>query len=62
MVDEMSQRKTIPYDLTYMWNIKKKTKQNSYIQRTDWWLSRREGAGRGTKQVKWVNCMVMDGN
>ena len=25
----------IPYDLTYMWNLKQ---PNSQIQRTDWWL------------------------
>ena len=38
-----------------------KTKPNSQIQRTDWWLSVVMGAGVG-KRVKGVNCMVTDGN
>ena len=41
----------IPYDSTCSWNLKNKsneqTKQNSRIQRTDWWLG--DGLGGGWK-------------
>ena len=43
----------IPYNITYMWNIKYdtnkciyKTEANSQTQRTDLWLSRGKGVGR----------------
>ena len=47
----MSDRKRqIPYDLTYMWNLKKQTKTktpetDSWIPRTNWWLLERRGGG-----------------
>ena len=44
--------KQIPYDITYMWNVKYDTNQDSYkakidsqTQRTDFRLSRRRGGG-----------------
>ena len=36
----------IPYDLTYMWNLKK-NKTSSWIQRTDWWLPEVGGSEGG---------------
>lgn len=44
------------------WKQTTTTKINSQIQRTDWWLSERNGVGRWAKRVTSINCMMMDGN
>ena len=43
----------MPYDITYMWNLKCDTNEPIYeietesqTQRTDWWLPRGSGLGR----------------
>ena len=58
MLSEMSVRVIeIPYDLTYMWNLKNKTnkiKADSQAQRVDWWLPERRGSGRLGKRGKEV--------
>ena len=32
ILSKIRQRKTIPYDLTYIWNLKKKKKSNETIE------------------------------
>ena len=46
MLTEISQRKKILYDLTFMWNLKTKQKA-SQAQRTDWRLPEVGGGGAG---------------
>ena len=57
--NKLEQEKQIPYDFTYMWNLKKQMNQNiktetdSQIQRTNWWLPEvrrvRDGWNRGRR-------------
>ena len=35
ILSEVSQRKTVSYDIAYMWNLKKKMTQNELIYKTD---------------------------
>ena len=35
ILSEISQRKTIPYDITYLWNPKKKKDTNELIYKTE---------------------------
>ena len=53
-LSEVRRRKTnkIPYDITYMWNLKYDTNEPIYetesgTQRIDWWLPRGWGVGEG---------------
>ena len=47
-------RRQVPYDITYMWNLKYDTNEpiyetetESWTQRTEWCLPRRRGLGEG---------------
>ena len=61
ILSEVSQKeKEIPYDITYMWNLKYDTNQyiyetkiDSQSQRTDLWLTRGRGS-RGGKDWEFV--------
>ena len=51
----------MPYDITYMWNLKYDTNElmyetetDSQTQRTDWWLPRGRGLGEG-----WSGSLVL---
>ena len=52
----MSERKRqIPYDVTYMWNLKYDTNEPTYetvsrTQRTDWWFPRGRELEEGYEQ------------
>ena len=54
LILSQARKRQIPYDITYMWNLKYgknepiyKTETDSQTWRTDWWLPRvrREGSG-----------------
>ena len=56
MLSEMSEKeRQVPYDFTYMWNLKHKTNEqnrkmnktetDSQIQETNWWLPEKGGVG-----------------
>ena len=51
ILSEVSQRKTNPYDITYMWNLKYDTKETTLRRKTDSDIEDRlmlaEGAGEG---------------
>ena len=54
ILSEVSQKKKIPYDITYMWNLKHdrnepiyETETESRTLRIDWWLPRGRGVGEG---------------
>ena len=68
MLSEISQKeRQILSDLTYMWNRKgkQKTKSNSQVQRTDWWLPEvGEGVqmGEGGEKVQTSNYKISPGD
>ena len=46
--NKSDRERQIPYDFTYMWNLRNKankTRQDSKIQRTDWWFPVGRGIG-----------------
>ena len=51
ILSKVSQRKTNPYDITYMWNLKYDTKETTLRRKTDSDIEDRlmlaEGAGEG---------------
>ena len=76
ILSEVSQRQ-IPYDITYMWNLKyntnqRETKTDSQTQRTDLWLPRGKWS-RGGKEweseisegklpyIEWINKSFLSG-
>ena len=53
ILTKSERERQIPYDITYMWNLKYDTKEPIYeteaesgIERIDWWLPRGLGGGR----------------
>ena len=56
--NKSDRERQIPYDFTYMWNLKSTNKQKSptsQIQRTDWWLVVARGVGKmgeGSQKVQ----------
>ena len=54
ILSEVSQRKQISYDITYMWNLKNgtneliyKTETYPHSEKTNLWLPKGEGEGKG---------------
>ena len=76
-VSKSERERQIPYDITYMWNLKYdtneliyKTETDSETQRTDSWLPRGRGKGRGMDwefgvgrckllHLEWINNKVL---
>ena len=58
-LSKSDRERQIPYDFTYMWNLKKvneynKTETDSQIQRTNQWLPEGRKVEGGAKQVKGI--------
>ena len=59
ILNEMSQRKIMSYDITYMWNLKYhtseliyKTERNSQTQKANLWLPKGKGQGKDKLEVQ----------
>ena len=62
MLREVSQRKTIPHDFTYMWNLKQinKIETDPSLQRTNWGCQMRGGGGQNRSSVQFSHSVVSD--